>query len=434
MTYGGALVALVRPYYGFLIYVCFSLIRPEALWHWSVPAGNYSRIIAIAFLVGWLLNGMGNRNLGRAKRPAMALAAFLIWAMISTVFCEYPDNAIVFIENMSKIILPALAGVTLIQTRRDIYLLSWTIVGSFGYVAYDLNRSYFSGFNRLQEVGFGGMDNNSLTIGLVAGVGFAFFLGLSETVKWRRYLAFSAAAFMTHAVFFSFSRGGMVGLCVVGIATLYLIPKNPKNIALMSLGIAAALAMAGPEVVARFSTVTNTSLTGADTQEVDWSAESRVDLWKICLRMTAESPIFGKGPDHFPLLVHLYPVEGGTFPRGKEAHGLWFQIMAELGLPGVAFLLSFYGLTMLSLWKITQFDKTDGQGLTAGATARMVCTALTGFIVSAQFVSLEGLEIPYYMCVVGLGSLKLQTSDTNHQEEMTEYESPSEEDEVAVQC
>ena len=37
----------------------------------------------------------------------------------------------------------------------------------------------------------------------------------------------------------------------------------------------------------------------------------------------------------------------------------------------------------------------------------MVCAALVGFILSAQFVSLEGLELPYYMTLVGLGSLKL---------------------------
>ena len=117
---------------------------------------------------------------------------------------------------MAKIVIPWSAGVTLIQSRRDLYLLSWTIVASIGFVAYDFNLSYFSGFNRLQEVGFGGMDNNSVTIGLVAGVGFAFFLGLSETVWWRRYLAFGASALMTHAVFFSFSRGGMLGLSWLG--------------------------------------------------------------------------------------------------------------------------------------------------------------------------------------------------------------------------
>ncbi len=236
MTYGGAVVGLFRPYYGFLIYVAFSILRPESLWHWSVPASNYSQIIAISFLLGWVLSGFGNWNFGLARRPMQALVCFLLWAAVSTATCQNTELGINFLDNMSKIVLPCLVGLTLINNRRDIYLLAWTIVGSLGYVAYDLNMSYFSGFNRLQEVGFGGMDNNSLTIGFVAGVGFAFFLGLSETTLWRRYLAFAAAAFMTHCVFFSFSRGGMLGLVFVGMATAILIPKTPKNLWLVCPG------------------------------------------------------------------------------------------------------------------------------------------------------------------------------------------------------
>ncbi|HBJ36573.1 MAG TPA: hypothetical protein DDZ51_17825 [Planctomycetaceae bacterium] len=416
MTYGGSLVALVRPYYGFLIYVCFSIIRPESLWHWSVPAGNYSRIIAISFLIGWAINGFGNWRLGGARRPAMMLAMYWFWALLSTLFCQEPQVGLAFLENMAKIVLPAIAGLTLINSRRDVYALAWTIAGSIGYVAYDLNNSYFSGFNRLEFAGFGGMDNNSWTIGLVTGVGFCFFLGLAETVWWRRYLAWGFAAFLTHAVLFSFSRGGMLGLIVVGMATAWLIPKSPKNIALMTLGLVVGLAMAGPEVVKRFSTTTNTSLTGSS--DIEASAESRIELWGICLRMTAESPLFGKGPDHFPLLVHLYNVQGTAgmqYNQGKEAHTLWFQIAAELGIPGVMFLFLYYALTVTGLYRYTRLDRTDSQGLTPGATARMVTAALVGFIVSAQFVTLEGLEIPYYVAIVGLGSLKLATTTEAHE-------------------
>ena len=38
---------------------------------------------------------------------------------------------------------------------------------------------------------------------------------------------------------------------------------------------------------------------------------------------------------------------------------------------------------------------------------RMVIAALVGFMVAAQFVSLAGLEIPYYVTLVGAGYLKL---------------------------
>jgi hypothetical protein len=39
--------------------------------------------------------------------------------------------------------------------------------------------------------------------------------------------------------------------------------------------------------------------------------------------------------------------------------------------------------------------------------AQMTVAGLAGFLVSAQFVSLEALEIPYYVALLGMGALKL---------------------------
>jgi hypothetical protein len=93
--------------------------------------------------------------------------------------------------------------------------------------------------------------------------------------------------------------------------------------------------------------------------------------------------------------------------RLKESHGLWPQIMAELCLPGMTFLIAYYGLIILQLRSVIRIDKLDSQGL----TPEMVCVARVGFIVLASIVSLKGLEIQDYVCVVGLGSLKIQSAD-----------------------
>src|SRR5262245_64403942 len=78
LTYGGALLSFFDPYIGLLVYVCFSIIRPEFMWHWAVPEGNYSRIVAIALLLGWILRGMGNWQFGKARAIVVALAAFWV--------------------------------------------------------------------------------------------------------------------------------------------------------------------------------------------------------------------------------------------------------------------------------------------------------------------------------------------------------------------
>ena len=73
LTYGGGLVSLFHPFVGLLIYICFAIIKPEALWYWSVPAGNYSRIVFGALFIGWGMAGFGSWRLGRAWPPALGL-------------------------------------------------------------------------------------------------------------------------------------------------------------------------------------------------------------------------------------------------------------------------------------------------------------------------------------------------------------------------
>ncbi len=402
MTYGGSAVAIFRPFYGLLIYICFAIIRPAALWHWSVPAGNYSRIIAIALLIGWALQGFGNFRFGGAKWIVGSLAAYWVWACISALFCEDTNVALAFLESQAKIVLPVVVGATLIENRRQLQQLAWTITLSLGYVAYDLNMSYFGGFNRLQMDGFGGMDNNCMAISLVTGVGLAFFLGFGATKLLGKLIAFACAAFMTHAVFFSFSRGGMLALCIVAITTFWLIPKSPQALALFALGAITASMMAGPEVISRFT------MTFADAETRDESADSRLVLWNACLTMMAERPVFGFGPDHFTLNTHIY----SPYNKGKEAHTLWLQIGAELGIVGLALLLTYYLATIHGLRRfLKQNRRVHHRNAFVMHVPRMVITSLVGFIIAAQFVSLEGLEIPYYVALLGAAALKLNSQD-----------------------
>ena len=101
---------------GLLIYICFAIIRPEAPWHWSVPAGNYSRIIAIALLIGWAAQGFGNWNFGRARPVAFALTGYMAWTALIYAFAPVPAVAWHFVEMQAKIVLPCLVGLTILDS------------------------------------------------------------------------------------------------------------------------------------------------------------------------------------------------------------------------------------------------------------------------------------------------------------------------------
>jgi putative inorganic carbon (HCO3(-)) transporter len=395
LTYGGATASLFNPFLGLLIYVCFAIVKPESMWYWSVPEGNYSRIVAVGLLLGWIGSGFGSWQFGRARGIVYCLIGYWLWSVVAIAFGTDNERSMRFVESQAKIVLPFLVGITTIDSLQRVKLLAWVMVLSEGYVALEFNLAYYSGYNRLWEEGFGLMDNNCNAIALVTCVGLALFLFLHAERWWAKSVAAAALLLIAHAIFFSFSRGGMLALTVTLFVSFLLIPKDPKHYLLFALAVVILLRLAGPEVTQRFET------TFAHAEHRDQSSQSRLVLWEACWQCMLQHPQ-GVGPDHWPLIVEQY-----NFPRGKEGHTLWLQIGAELGFPGLLLLLSFYCLCLVRLWPLTS-DRSSVADPWCFHLARMVFAALIGFMLAAQFVSLKGLEHPFYIVLIGATVLKLQ--------------------------
>jgi putative inorganic carbon (HCO3(-)) transporter len=397
LTYGGALVALFNPYLGLLIYICFAIIKPESLWYWSVPEGNYSRIVALALLAGWAFKGLGQWRLGKAAGVVAALLAYLAWSIFSAVQAVEPGLAWKSVEELAKVVLPFLVGVSLIDSVAKLKQLAWVIVLSQGYVAYELNMAYYSGFNRVAEIGFGGVDNNGIAIAMDTCIGLAFFLGLGTERWWQKGLAILCSLLMIHVVLMSFSRGGMLSLIITSAVMFLLIPKTARHYALFAVMILIGARLAGDQVVERFQTIF------ASGEQRDWSAASRQDLWRDALDCAMKHPLLGVGPANWGQVAPRY-----GWPLGKEVHSTWIQLMAEVGFPGQAFLVAFYALCVKRLWPYVRESEPVFDPWVR-SFARMVIAAVTGYALSAQFVTIAGLEAPYYVVLLGAGALKLVT-------------------------
>lgn len=393
LTYGGSVVALFRPYYGVLIYLAFACLKPEALWFWSVPAGNYSRTIAIATLIGWALAGFGDWKVGSARPILFSLLGYWAWIVVSALFAANQAVAWEYVILHSKILGPVVVGITLIHEVKQLKQIAWVIVACLGYLALEANRDYLAGGHQIRENGFASMDNNCFCIAMVTGASAAFFLGLQAAGWWRRLIALAAAALMAHVPLFANSRGGMLGMIVAGVLSFLVLPKRPAYIGAWLLALAVGIRLAGPEVLERFSTIF------AAEGERDGSAQSRIDLWVDCWDVMQRYPITGAGPDHWPLLAAEY-----GWPKGKEAHSLWFNAGAELGFVGLAFLISVYGFTCWKCWQLSRDSRLDDDLRTV---ARMTIVAVGAYCTSASFVALDALEVPYYLVLLGAGAVAL---------------------------
>jgi putative inorganic carbon (hco3(-)) transporter len=397
LTYGitaiGCLGALRNPVIGVYVYVGFAVLRPQYLWGWAGDLSIVNRLVGIALLAGWALNGFGSWRFGDARRIVAALLIYVLLFAISTVQALSVPVATGALTELSKIILPFLAGVTLLKTERQARTLLWIIVGAQAYVGFDLNMSYLQGRNEAYAIGYGGMDNNSLGISLVAVIGAAAGLLLSAS-GWRERLAAAPAVLvLLHTILLTFSRGAMLGLVAAGVTAFLVMPKRPRYLAAIVVVMLITLRFTGPELAARFESAF------ADSEDRDGSAQSRFDLWRDCFTVAVGQPFLGIGPKNWPLIAANY-----GWPPGKEAHSVWMQTLAEVGFPATLALIGFYALTCRKLWLMTR--KPGGIHNPTTILGIGIIVSLLGYAVSAQFVSLQGLEVPFYVVAAGIVLLK----------------------------
>ena len=154
-------------------------------------------------------------------------------------------------------------------------------------------------------------------------------------------IPFLAALPMVHFVFFSMSRGGMLGLGTIALVSFVLLPKRPRNYLYFGLAVVLCFMLAGNDVQEEFFS------TFKGEEERDASAQSRIVFWRACLDLMGKYPLLGAGPDHFPVFASTY-----GFKPGRESHTLWLNFGAEIGIPGLMLILTYYGLCMFRLWQL----------------------------------------------------------------------------------
>jgi probable O-glycosylation ligase (exosortase A-associated) len=393
VTAFGSIAALRKPAIGLYVYVGFAVLRPQAIFGFAGDMSGISLYVGIATLIGWALNGFGALNLGRGKVIVLALLAFFAWSALSAVQATNTFLAYDSLMTMAKFVMPFFIGVTILDSEQRSKAMLWIIVLAQGYQAFELNLAYVRGYN-LAGDGFGGMDNNCLGVALVSTIGPAIALGIGANKWYHRAVAGVCAALILHATLLTFSRGAMVGLLAVGLSAFIIMPKRPKYLAVLTLAVLVAIRLTGPQLMERYAS------SFSDESERDASAESRLDLWADCLKIANDRPLFGVGPANFQVVS----ADLG-WAEGKQAHSVWMQTAAEVGYPGVLLLFSFFAITVVKLWPLARARQTPENRYQV-AVASGIIMSIAGFAIGGQFVSLGGLEIPYYTAMIGAVLIK----------------------------
>ncbi len=228
------------------------------------------------------------------------------------------------------------------------------------------------------------LDPNHLAMSLVAVVPIAVAL-LLHSRSWALRIASAAAGGLAvAAIVLTHSRGGAVGLLIAMV--LWALSAAEK---IKALALTAAMAMA-LAVFAPSSFWTRTESIAA--YEEDASAQGRVWAWEVAAAINQDRPLTGAGGGAFRFAwPHYAPPEA----RGIAlvAHNVFLAQLGELGWVGLLLFVAFVSSCLAGAFAASGDGRAGplARAVAAGFAGYIVCSMLSGYVLSAHFFLLAAL-------------------------------------------
>ncbi|MFO1055797.1 MAG: O-antigen ligase family protein [Dongiaceae bacterium] len=404
-----------------LIAASYANLSELAIERYGAPS-----VAKLLFLVVLLL-GLASWAITRRRPGAPLSLAVLLLAIglayaIAMLAADDPVAAWTALVDLAKNALLA-CTVTAMLTRPAILRgVSWTLIG-VGLVLGGL--SAFQGLTGGFERDFGGLavaqlhqivggldswraagplgDPNFFAQALVPIVALAADRALNEPRAALRPIAAAALAACLLAILYTYSRGALLALAAMLVAQLALgwrgLLRRPLALAalILALGLGAALAPAGYRERAA-------ELSGAVAEQgpgdsSDPAIRGRFGEMRVAWHMFLEHPLLGIGPGNYESAFQQENLRLRQTLRNetREAHSLYLQIAAELGLPG---LLAFAALALVlarTIRDARRAFRAGGQPDLATLAAALGVGWL-GYAVTALFLH-EGLPRHFWLLV-----------------------------------
>jgi len=257
--------------------------------------------------------------------------------------------------------------------RRVLYVVALAFIIVFPYAI----RQMFRYGGRL---GVGLSETNYFAANLVLVIPIAFAIATVHGDPLKRKLWAAAGGVLVLALFLTSSRGGFLGLLVAGLVYAYR-RKGLRGalILLVCLMCAALPTGIGGRMVATF-TQGESEVAG-----LEQSNRAHTALFWAGLRMIADAPITGVGPENFKALSLQYAPE---LTKSYIAHNTYLELAAETGIPVLVLFLLLVATALHTLNRATKLTGTPEARQLAGWAEGLRC-GLLGFLVSGAFISAQ---------------------------------------------
>jgi putative inorganic carbon (hco3(-)) transporter len=194
----------------------------------------------------------------------------------------------------------------------------------------------------------------------------------------------------------TWSRGGFIGLAVLGIGMVVLTKRKIRSLAIVGSVAFVVMGVASQAYFDRLSTI--------EGAEGDSSFMGRVFVWRISLVIAQDHPIFGVGFHGVqdPGIFHYYATKveipeeyKNNLPIAKAAHSIYFEVLGDLGFVGLGLFLALIALSFYNVGRAARFAKGKPDLQWIYELAHMLRLTLIAYCVSGAGVSMGYFEFFY---------------------------------------
>ena len=398
------LVSIQRPTFGLFVLVALTFSHGFIVIHvrGGVPSAAFPFAVLLV-VFAFFGRDADEPFLPRSAEPAFAaFAAYGAWLVATAAWARDPVVTLHEVGPYWKLMLMVVAVLALVRTRRMFVVAMWAIIGSAAILASMTVAQHFSpgltffGFAlppvyELTSTGeaaraVGPVGNpNAYAQMLVVAVPFAFARLVCERRLALRILAAASILLSAAAVYFTFSRGGFVGLAVVLVLCLM---RYRARIGVVVLAAALILLLAGPvsgTYSTRLGTLAQVLPWHTNKQKGDLSIEGRAAFLRAGLHLWRDHPLGGVGYANYPVSYQAYNRGVGTDPTlGSSPHDTPVEVLSETGVVGLALWLILFVAAFARLRHArSRGGDDDGE---AKITADYLAIALVGYLVTGLFL------------------------------------------------
>jgi O-antigen ligase/Flp pilus assembly protein TadD len=369
----------------------------------------YLRILIEIAVAAWVVLAL----LDKEYRPRFswigaAVVGFVVWMFVADLFAVNVAKA--FWSNFERmegwVLLVHLLGfffaagsVLRVEKKWRAWFL-WTLLVSIvisGYALLQLGGSLaiHQGSSRIDAT----LGNSAyLAIYFLFNVFIALWLALTEKYSWLKWSLIALAALDSVLIFFTETRGTVIGL-VLGLSlAAFLTAITAGKRARQAAGFALALIviLAGSFYLARTSSFVQGNHVLQRIASISLSdGSTRFTIWHMAFQGALERPIVGWGQEGFNYVFNKY-YDPSLYAQEQwfdRAHNAFIDWLSAGGVPAFLLYLSLFGTAIVLLWRSSELSRPERIALTA---------ALVGYAVHNLFVFDNLYSYIYFFALLAL--------------------------------